>query len=66
MVACDNDSCNREWVSDSLLAELHESLIPVLQFHLGCVGLQEPPPPRAKWYCRDCAEQMGKKKKKGR
>ncbi|TFY68066.1 hypothetical protein EVJ58_g1223 [Rhodofomes roseus] len=45
MVACDNDSCKREW------------------FHLGCVGLKEPPPPKAKWYCRDCAEQMGKKKK---
>ncbi|KZT66825.1 hypothetical protein DAEQUDRAFT_694991 [Daedalea quercina L-15889] len=45
MVACDNDSCEREW------------------FHLGCVGLKEPPSSKAKWYCRDCAEKMGQKKK---
>ncbi|KAH9925299.1 uncharacterized protein B0H18DRAFT_1009544 [Fomitopsis serialis] len=32
-------------------------------FHLGCVGLQEPPSSKAKWYCRDCTEKMGKKKK---
>lgn len=32
-------------------------------FHLSCVGLQEPPSSKAKWYCRDCTEKMGKKKK---
>ena len=24
-------------------------------FHLDCVGLQEPPTRRAKWWCPDCA-----------
>ena len=30
-------------------------------FHLECVGLQEPPGRRAKWYCPDCKTKLGKK-----
>ena len=30
-------------------------------FHLDCVGLQEPPGRRVKWYCPDCKTKLGKK-----
>ena len=30
-------------------------------FHLECVGLEEPPGRRAKWYCPDCKAKLGKK-----
>ncbi|MCJ1256445.1 hypothetical protein MMC24_004266 [Lignoscripta atroalba] len=30
-------------------------------FHLECVGLQEPPGRRTKWYCPDCKAKLGKK-----
>lgn len=26
-------------------------------FHFECVGIEEPPPERQKWYCLDCASQ---------
>jgi hypothetical protein len=29
-------------------------------FHLGCVGLSEPPPRRTKWYCDDCKKLLKK------
>eukprot|EP00038_Savillea_parva_P028319 m.64320 g.64320 ORF g.64320 m.64320 type:complete len:229 (-) comp8218_c1_seq1:173-859(-) len=31
-------------------------------FHLGCVGLTEPPPPDKKWYCPECRPSSGKKR----
>lgn len=26
----------------------------LLKFHLGCVGLEQPPGDEESWYCRDC------------
>lgn len=49
MVACDNDSCPREWVSDDTLIDQNLTA----QFHLPCVGLTAPP--KGKWYCKECA-----------
>jgi len=33
-------------------------------FHLGCVGLTAPPRGKTKWFCRECEESLGRKKKK--
>ena len=52
MIACDSQSCEREWVGHRCgiytlpVTYLH------LQFHLGCVGLTEVP--EGEWYCEDC------------
>ena len=51
MIACDDASCETEWVS--LPSDLHLDMIHELrQFHLMCVGLQVPP--QGEWYCEAC------------
>lgn len=32
-------------------------------FHLGCVGLTRPPADKVKWYCRECIELVGPRRK---
>lgn len=61
MIACENDE-----VCYSLLPafDWFWILLTLLQcdrewFHLECVGLEEIPPRRAKWYCPECRKKLG-------
>jgi inhibitor of growth protein 3 len=51
MVACDDNECEREWVSVFFLARLDYRLIS-LKFHLGCIGLEVAP--EGVWFCEAC------------
>lgn len=54
MIACDDTSCEREWVRVlSLFAFFIISSCSFLfQFHLACIGLTVPP--EGTWYCEAC------------
>jgi len=51
MIACDGESCEREWVSLCFFSG-GSSFTIFQKFHLGCVGLTEIP--EGEWYCEDC------------
>ena len=61
MVLCENDSCPYQWVSGrlslggcSLVLWFSNAFV---QFHLACVGLQDPLPKH--WFCPSCLEKHG-------
>jgi inhibitor of growth protein 3 len=52
MVACDDNECEREWVSVSLFCVWLDYRLISSQFHLGCIGLDVAP--EGVWFCEAC------------
>jgi len=61
MVACDDNECEREWVSVLSGGWCGFWLTVVSQFHLGCIGLDVAP--EGVWFCEACRSKAKNRRK---
>ena len=52
MIACENEECATEWFHLGALGAGHSAADGP-----GCAGLDRPP--KGKWYCKDCIQELG-------
>jgi inhibitor of growth protein 3 len=64
MIACDYESCEREWVSTSSHVVRLPAEIMFVQFHLACLGMISPP--EGSWFCDMCKQKRAAVRRGGR
>lgn len=60
MIACDDENCEREWVSRLFDIRCSLFLILMSQFHLSCIGLTVCP--EGSWFCDTCKNKRNNKR----